>query len=533
LRILLTISLVLLAGTARAGPALEAALAAEAERIRVIERCLPAVGAVFRKDGGGGGSGVLISPEGYALTNQHVTGNASEMRVGLPDGRLYRATVIGVDPMGDIALLRLHGERPFPFVALGDSDSLRVGDWAIAMGNPFLLATDFRPTVTLGIVGGVHRFQPGRGANRLVYPDCIQVDTPINPGNSGGPLFDGRGRLVGINGRISVGPRGRNNVGVGFAVSINQIRNFLPDLRAGRWVDHGTLDATVRDEETEGGRRTIFDRMYEDSVAAKAGIRLGDELVTFDGRPVRGANDFLNRITVLPEGWQVEVGIRRVRDGKAIEKTLRIRLAGIPTATETDRKKHEIDPEHVTWETARLLRRNLARWGPAKADGYRGAGVEVKRTGPALVRTRGEVVESVGPDGAWRRRGDAREALPELRAGRLGRDAALLAALASGDPASLGEARLVGGDRIEGRVVDVVRAKLLGEEVVLSFDAETGDLLRVSETTEATGGTVTILLSDHRPVEGGVRPHRWTVRLHGRIVQDDRIETWSIEEAKR
>src|SRR5205085_1885255 len=140
----------------------------------------------------------------------------------------------------------------FPCARLADSDKVRAGDWSLALGNPFLLATDFTPTVTFGLVSGVHRYQypePSRGL--LEYTDCIQVDTSINPGNSGGPLFNLDGELIGINGRISIEKRGRVNSGVGYAISINQIKNFLGHLRAGLDADHATLGALVQNKNDE------------------------------------------------------------------------------------------------------------------------------------------------------------------------------------------------------------------------------------------------------------------------------------------
>src|ERR671929_103732 len=124
-------------------------------------------------------------------------------------------------------------------------------DWALAMGNPFLLATDFTPTVTFGLISGVHRYQYPSGT-LLEYTDCIQIDTSINPGNSGGPLFNADGELVGINGRGSFEKRGRVNSGVGYAISTNQIKNFLRHLRAGIDTDHATLGASVETENEDG-----------------------------------------------------------------------------------------------------------------------------------------------------------------------------------------------------------------------------------------------------------------------------------------
>src|SRR6185295_16806218 len=136
--------------------------------------------------------------------------------------------------------------QKFPFAVMGDSDKLRAGDWSLAMGNPFLLATDFTPTVTFGLISGVHRYQYPSGT-LLEYTDCIQIDTSINPGNSGGPLFNMKAELVGINGRGSFAQdkRFRINCGVGYAISINQIKNFLGHMRAGIDTDHATLGASV------------------------------------------------------------------------------------------------------------------------------------------------------------------------------------------------------------------------------------------------------------------------------------------------
>ena len=277
------LALALLPGPQGDADALARVEADQADRVAVVERAIPAVCAVMPVHGEGGGSGVIIDPLGFVLTNFHVIGRGKRpegqepppelpelpldvveprfqtpppdtddddpawkvMKVGLPDGELYLADVLGIDPGSDLAvlLLRPHPDgRPYPSAELGDSDQLLVGEPVFAAGNPFLLANDFVPTVTWGIVSGTHRYQAG-GANRfLVYPDCIQVDAPVNPGNSGGPLFNGDGEVVGINGRISVRDRGRVNIGVGFAIASNQVRNFLGDLMAGRHAEHGTLD---------------------------------------------------------------------------------------------------------------------------------------------------------------------------------------------------------------------------------------------------------------------------------------------------
>src|SRR5438874_6756670 len=220
---------------------------AEAQRVAVIEKARPSVVAIFSPGGQGGGSGVLIDKDGYALTNFHVVqGSGPVMQCGLPDGVLYDAVLVGLDKVGDVALIKLLPKKegqPFPFAPLGDSDKVNAGDWSLAMGNPFLLATDFTPTVTYGLVSGVHRYQYPAGT-LLEYTDCIQIDTSINPGNSGGPLFNLDAELIGINGRGSFEKRGRVNSGVGYAISIKQIKNFLGHLRAGLDNDHALLGDT-------------------------------------------------------------------------------------------------------------------------------------------------------------------------------------------------------------------------------------------------------------------------------------------------
>ncbi len=294
---------------------------AEARRIATIERVSASVVCIFDKQRRGGGSGVIIDAEGYGLTNFHVLAAMLDTRSGfggLSDGKLYELEVLGVDPGGDVAMFRLLGRDEFSFVLLGDSDAVRLGDPAIAMGNPFVLAEDYTPTVTLGIVTGVHRYQWGQG-RQLVYSDCIQVDAPINPGNSGGPLFNAAGELIGINGRISVNARGRFNVGVGYAISTNQIKRFMPGMRAGLLVEHGTLQATVDDIEDRG---VLFDSLLEDAPAWNAGIRPGDRLLRFAGHTIRSRNHFASVLGTYPAGWPTTIEYER--DGRRREVTTRL-----------------------------------------------------------------------------------------------------------------------------------------------------------------------------------------------------------------
>jgi S1-C subfamily serine protease len=380
-------------------PDLAAVLASEQRRTAVIERCAAAVCSVMSMDEPGGGSGVVFDPAGFVLTNYHVVGDADEdyelpkpppppaevldewrhrtsgdadaeakfvadwqqqwrddnlprgaahyrnKKVGLPDGQLYEGVVLGIDPGSDLAVLRLlpkHAGQQWPSCRFGDSDQLLVGETVFAMGNPFLLATDFTPTVTFGIVSGTHRYQEGQGNRMLVYPDCIQVDAPVNPGNSGGPLFNEQGQVVGINGRISIGDRGRVNVGVGFAIASNQIQNFLPDLMAGRHAEHGTLDMSawfMNSGAGEARKRGVFvQQMFKDSVAAAAGIGLGDEITRFNGIEVRSANQLATLVGVLPAGTFVSVWHRPLLDGEKFgdEQRVTLRLTRLDTGSSRD-----------------------------------------------------------------------------------------------------------------------------------------------------------------------------------------------------
>ena len=294
------------------------------QRVTAINSVVGSVIAIYDEHRVGGGSGVIIDPSGIALTNHHVImGAGIQGWGGLADGKLYSWKLIGTDPGGDVAVIQMEGRDDFPFTPLGDSDTVRVGDWALAMGNPFILTEDQAPTVTLGIVSGVKRYQPGAGTNELVYGNCIQVDSSINPGNSGGPLFNFSSRVIGINGRGSFQDRGRVNVGLGYAISANQIKNFLPDLLATKLVEHGTLDASFSDRDG----KVVCSTINQEAPAAKAGLKLGDQLLEFEGQSISNANQFTNLICTLPQDWPAMLKIRRPNSD---EMTIHVRLLGLP-----------------------------------------------------------------------------------------------------------------------------------------------------------------------------------------------------------
>lgn len=301
----------------------------EKQRVAVVEKVKPSVVAIFNKEGNNGGSGVLIDDQGYALTNFHVTEGAGiVMKCGLSNGILYEAVLVGLDKVGDVALIKLIPKNPgdkFPFAKMGDSDKVRAGDWSLAMGNPFLLATDFTPTVTFGLVSGVQRYQYPAGT-LLEYTNCIQIDTSINPGNSGGPLFNMDGELIGINGRGSFEKRGRVNSGVGYAISINQIKNFLGQLRAGIDTDHASLGVNIESDAEESILGKLLVRGMIDSDAQRRGIENDDELVAFgEANRLTSVNHYKNILGLYPRGWRVPLTYRHNNDRREIL----VRLMGV------------------------------------------------------------------------------------------------------------------------------------------------------------------------------------------------------------
>ncbi|MDW8077655.1 MAG: trypsin-like peptidase domain-containing protein [Thermoguttaceae bacterium] len=284
-------------------------------RISLIKQVAACVISVFSPSGAAGGSGVIISPDGFALTNFHVAKPCGiAMKCGLPDGQIYDAITVGWDPVGDIALIKLLGRTDFPYAQWGDSDSVAVGDEVLVMGNPFMLATDLQPTVSWGIISALRRYQHPAGT-LLEYADCLQTDASINPGNSGGPMFDLSGRLIGINGRASFDRRGRVNVGLAYAVPVNQIRNFLAHLRAGRIVDHASAGFRVASDPQ--GRPVVVD-ILETSDAWRRGIRVDDEIISVAGRPILGPNDFKNGLANFPPGWRIPFVFRRGQEVRQV-----------------------------------------------------------------------------------------------------------------------------------------------------------------------------------------------------------------------
>lgn len=255
------------------------------------------------------GSGFLISEDGFILTNAHVISDASEIKVQLSDQRVYSAKMVGIDPKTDVAVLKIQNDGKLPAVVLGNSDKLRIGEWALAIGNPFGL----EGTLTVGIISATGR----AGLGIEDYEDFIQTDTSINPGNSGGPLLNIYGEVIGINTAIVAAGQG-----IGFAIPINLARQIADQLIETGEVSRGWLGVSIQPLTPELADSFGLDRVtgalvnqiVPDSPAAKAGLRRGDILLTYDGKEVRGVRELQLMVASTPAGKKVNMEV--VRGGK-------------------------------------------------------------------------------------------------------------------------------------------------------------------------------------------------------------------------
>ena len=265
------------------------------------------------------GSGFIFDPAGYILTNNHVVENADEIKVKLNSGEEMTAELVGRDPKTDLAVLKIDAKKDLPTIPFGDSDKVKVGEWVMAIGNPFGL--EF--SVTAGIVSAKGRFI-GQGN----YDDFLQTDAPINPGNSGGPLLDLNGRVVGIN--TSIFSRSGGNIGIGFAIPINLAKDLIPQLREKGKVTRGWIGVMIQKVTPEiadslglkASRGALVADVVKGGPAEEAGIKVGDVIVSFDGHDVKESTELPTLVAREKIGQEVPVVV--MRDGQQENVSIKI-----------------------------------------------------------------------------------------------------------------------------------------------------------------------------------------------------------------
>jgi serine protease Do len=339
----------------------------------------------------GQGSGFFISADGYAVTNNHVVEKAESVEVTTDDGKVYTAKVIGTDPKTDIALIKVDGRTDFPFVALGDKPP-RIGDWVIAVGNPFGLGG----TVTAGIVSA-----RGRDIGAGPYDDFIQIDAPVNKGNSGGPTFDVDGNVIGVNTAI-YSPSG-GSVGIAFAIPSDTVKNVVFQLKEKGTVTRGWIGVQIQPVNADiadslglkAAEGALVAEPQAGSPAVAAGIKSGDVIISVNDQPVKDARALAKRISALPPGTSVKLGI--VSGGT--EKTVTVTLGELPAEQrQASRQNNDSRDKSGTTELPRL---GLSLAPANKVDGAGGEGVVVTQVdpdGPAAAQgfRAGDVILDVG-----------------------------------------------------------------------------------------------------------------------------------------
>lgn len=333
----------------------------------------------------GAGSGVIVGRDGYILTNNHVVEGATEVTVTLTDKEEYTARIVGRDPKTDLAVLKIDAKTPLAVAAMGDSDTLEVGDWVVAIGNPFGLTN----TVTAGIVSA-----KGRIIGAGPYDDFIQTDASINPGNSGGPLFNLRGEVIGINTAINA-----MGQGIGFAIPINIVKPLIPQMVATGEVTRGYLGVSLQPI-TAGLAKglALQDRsgalvgdVVSGSPADKAGIRRGDVIVAFNNKAVERVHDLPAVVAGTPVGQETVVTL--LRDGAKHELSVTVGKL----ASETPKDEEPTGPERGKWG---LLLQDITpqlagQLGLKDKEGVMVAGVQPGTPADAAGMRRGDVILEV------------------------------------------------------------------------------------------------------------------------------------------
>jgi serine protease Do len=271
------------------------------------------------------GSGVIIDAEGYILTNEHVVDDADKITVTLPDGREFKGEIKGKDQRSDLAIVKINAKN-LPVASLGDSGNLKIGQWVVAIGNPFGFALENpEPTVTAGVISALHR-SLGRGISReRDYSDLIQTDAAINPGNSGGPLVNLKGEIVGIN--VAIFSTSGGYQGVGFAIPVNNAKRIISRLIEGKRILYGWLGVTVQDLTDDLAKYfglsdkngVLINKVLENSPADKAGMKESDIIKEFDNKPINNVKELLVSVAKAEVGRKVKTLVMRDKKELALQ----------------------------------------------------------------------------------------------------------------------------------------------------------------------------------------------------------------------
>ncbi|MFA4842301.1 MAG: Do family serine endopeptidase [Candidatus Omnitrophota bacterium] len=274
------------------------------------------------------GSGVIINADGYVLTNEHVIGDADKINVTLSDGRVFKAELKGRDPRADLAVIKINAGS-LPLAVLGDSDNLKIGQWVVAIGNPFGFAlTNPEPTVTAGVISALHRTL-GRGiSSDKDYNDLIQTDAAINPGNSGGPLVNLKGEIVGIN--VAIFSTSGGYQGVGFAIPASNAKRIIGRLIEGKKIAYGWLGVTIQDLTDDlvkffnlpDKKGVLVAKVLEDSPAQKGGIKESDIIKEIDERQVNNVRELLNIVGKSEAGKKSKLKVIRGKKELVLDVTI-------------------------------------------------------------------------------------------------------------------------------------------------------------------------------------------------------------------
>lgn len=346
------------------------------------------------------GSGVIIDDDGYILTNEHVVSDASEIEVTLSDGRKLKGIVKGSDPRSDLAIIKIDADN-LPVAKLGDSDKVKVGEWVVAIGNPFgFIMSNPQPTITVGVISALHRSFGYAGLNQTrYYGDLIQTDAAINKGNSGGPLVNLRGEIIGINALIYSTTGGYQ--GIGFAIPVNRAKRILEELKAGKEVKYGWLGVQVQSLTPElislfnlpDDKGALVAEIIPDSPAQKGGLQKGDLIKKVDDKNILSSTELANIITHLEMGQKTKIIV--LRNGK--ETDFIIPVGERPREEELEVSRKEATSEKG-WRGIQVveLTQNIKRQlGLTQDAGVVVSGIESNTPGAGSGIREGDLIDEV------------------------------------------------------------------------------------------------------------------------------------------